>query len=54
MVFGSVVCDAPAEAIVGAGLERSGNWIGIRESYQIPQSCPHGSIPQWNGGMKVW
>ena len=53
-VDGSVVCDAPAETIAGAGLERSGNRIAIRESYQIPQTCAHGSIPQWNDGMEVW
>lgn len=53
-VDGSVVCDAPAEAIAGAGLERSGNRIDIRESYQLPQTCAHGLIPEWNDGMKLW
>ena len=51
---GSVVCDAPAEAIAGAGLERSGNQLDIREGYQLPQNCAHGLIPQWNDGMKQW
>ena len=51
---GSVVCDAPAEAIAGAGLERSRNQLDIRESYQLPQTCAHGLIPEWNDGMKLW
>lgn len=51
---GSVVCDAPAEAIAGTGLERSGNKLDIRKSYQIPQDCTDGYIPQWNDGYERW
>lgn len=34
----------------GTGLDLNGTQFGITRSFQLPQGCPFGQSPKWNGG----
>jgi len=38
----------------GAGLSLVGSEFAVAGSYQLPQDCNNGEIPEWNAGATVW